>query len=194
VLGTLISCPLVAYSLAKVRWGGRKPLLIVVLATMMLPPQVTLVPLFIFWSHLGLTNSYVPLIAPTFLGTPFLIYMIRQFLLSVPDELLDAARMDGASEFRVYWNIVIPLAVPALITAGIFQFIWSWTDFLGPLLYLNDSSKYTLSLGVYAFFNDQGVAWGPLMAACVLFTLPAILLFIVFQRYFIGGTTAGALK
>jgi multiple sugar transport system permease protein len=194
VLGTLVSTSLVAYSLAKIKWSGRRPLLIVVLATMMLPPQVTLIPLFVLWSNLNLTNSYVPLIVPTFLATPFLVFMIRQFMLSIPDDLLDAARTDGASELRVYWSVVLPLAKPALVTAAIFQFVWAWTDFMGPLLYLNDPSRYTLSVGLYAFFNEQGIDWGPLMAACALFTLPAALIFLVFQRFFIGGSTAGALK
>lgn len=194
ILGTVISCPLVAYALAKVRWRGSRPLLILVLATMMLPPQVTLIPLFLVWNGLGATNSYLPLIVPAFLGTPFFIFMIRQFLLAVPDELIEAARLDGASEFRTYATIVLPLAKPAIITAAIFQFVWAWTDFLNPLIYLNDESTYTLSLGLYAFFGENDVAWGPLMAACVLFTLPAVVIFLIGQKFFIGGAAAGALK
>lgn len=194
ILGTVIACPLVAYSLAKVRWRGARPLLILVLATMMLPPQVTLIPLFLVWNGLGATNSYLPLIVPAFLGTPFFIFMIRQFLLAVPDELIEAARLDGASEFRTYATIVLPLARPAIVTAAIFQFVWAWTDFLNPLIYLNDESTYTLSLGLYAFFGENDVAWGPLMAACVLFTLPAVVIFLIGQKFFIGGAAAGALK
>lgn len=194
ILGTIIACPLVAYSLAKVRWRGARPLLIVVLATMMLPPQVTLIPLFLVWNGLGATNTYLPLIVPAFLGTPFFIFMIRQFLLAVPDELIEAARLDGASEFRTYATIVLPLARPAIVTAAIFQFVWAWTDFLNPLIYLNDESTYTLSLGLYAFFGENDVAWGPLMAACVLFTLPAVVIFLIGQKFFIGGAAAGALK
>ncbi|MFC6357073.1 carbohydrate ABC transporter permease [Luethyella okanaganae] len=194
VAGMLIASPLVAYSLSKIGWRGRRPLLIVVMATMMLPPQVTMIPLFLLWNGLGATNSYLPLVAPAFFGTPFLIFMIRQFLMSVPDELLQAARIDGASEFRIYFSIVLPLARPALITAVIFQFVWAWTDFLNPLIYLNDSSKYTLSIGLYSFFGEHTVEWGPLMAASVLFTVPALVIFVLFQRYFIGGISAGALK
>lgn len=194
ILGTIIACPLVAYSLAKVRWRGARPLLILVLATMMLPPQVTLIPLFLVWNGLGATNTYLPLIVPAFLGTPFFIFMIRQFLLAVPDELIEAARLDGASEFRTYATIVLPLARPAVVTAAIFQFVWAWTDFLNPLIYLNDESTYTLSLGLYAFFGENDVAWGPLMAACVLFTLPAVVIFLIGQKFFIGGAAAGALK
>lgn len=194
ILGTVISCPLVAYALAKVRWRGARPLLILVLATMMLPPQVTLIPLFLVWNGLEATNTYLPLIVPAFLGTPFFIFMIRQFLLAVPDELIEAARLDGASEFRTYATIVLPLARPAIVTAAIFQFVWAWTDFLNPLIYLNDQSTYTLSIGLYAFFGENDVAWGPLMAACVMFTLPAVAIFLIGQRFFIGGASAGALK
>lgn len=194
ILGTVISCPLVAYALAKIRWRGARPLLILVLATMMLPPQVTLIPLFLVWNGLDATNTYLPLIVPAFLGTPFFIFMIRQFLLSVPDELIEAARLDGASEFRTYATIVLPLARPAIVTAAIFQFVWAWTDFLNPLIYLNDQSTYTLSIGLYAFFGENDVAWGPLMAACVMFTLPAVAIFLLGQKFFIGGASAGALK
>jgi multiple sugar transport system permease protein len=102
--------------------------------------------------------------------------------------------MDGASELRVYWSVVLPIARPALVTSAVFQFVWAWTDFMNPLIYLGDSSKYTLSLGLYSFFSQHGVAWGPLMAACVLFTLPAFAIFIIAQRYFISGVAAGALK
>lgn len=194
VLGTVLSCPLVAYALAKVRWPGARPLLMIVLLTMMLPPQVTLIPVFLIWNGIGAVGTYLPLVVPAFLGTPFLIFMIRQFLVSVPNELIEAARIDGASEFRTYWSIVLPIARPAIVTAAVFQFVWSWTDFLNPLIYLGDPDQYTLSIGLYSFFGENDVAWGPLMAACVLFTLPALVLFLVGQRFFIGGISTGALK
>jgi multiple sugar transport system permease protein len=194
VAGTLLASPLVAYSLAKIDWPGRNVLFITILATMMLPPQVTLIPVYMLWNGLGATNTYLPLIVPAFLGTPFFIFMIRQFLIAVPGEMLEAARVDGASELRIYWTIVLPIARPALITSAVFQFVWTWTDFLNPLIYLNDSDKYTLSIGLYSFFGQHGVEWGPLMAACVLFTLPAIVIYILAQRYFVGGIAAGAVK
>lgn len=194
VLGTIVTCPLVAYALAKVRWRGSRPLLIVVLTTMMLPPQVTLIPVFLIWNGLGAIGTYLPLVVPAFLGTPFLIFMIRQFLMGIPDELIEAARIDGASEFRTYATIVLPIARPAIVTAAVFQFVWSWTDFLNPLIYLTDPSQYTLSIGLYSFFGQNDIAWGPLMAACVLFTLPALFVFLIGQRFFIGGISAGALK
>ena len=194
VLGTLLAAPLVAYSLAKLRWRGRNLLFIMVLATMMLPPQVTLIPIYMLWNKVGATGTILPLIIPAFLGTPFFIFLIRQFLISVPEELIEAAKVDGASELRIYWSIVLPIARPALITSAVFQFVWAWTDFLYPLIYLNDEESYTLSIGLYSFLGQHGVQWGPLMAACVLFTLPAFLIFLVFQRYFIGGIATGALK
>ncbi|KKC38033.1 sugar ABC transporter permease [Devosia epidermidihirudinis] len=194
VVGTLLASPLVAYSLAKLRWPGRNLVFITVLATMMLPPQVTLIPIYMMWNGLGATNTYIPLIVPAFLGTPFFIFLIRQFLMSIPNELIEAAKMDGASEWRVYWDIVLPIARPALVTSAVFQFVWTWTDFLNPLIYINDDKAYTLSIGLYSFLGSHGVQWGPLMAACVLFTLPAIVIFILGQRYFIGGVAAGALK
>lgn len=194
VLGTLLSCPLVAYALSKIRWRGQMPMLMIVLGTMMLPPQVTLIPIYLLWNHAGATDSYLPLIVPAFLGTPFLIFMLRQFLMSVPDELIEAARIDGSSELRTYWSIVLPLARPALATAAVFQFVWTWTDFLNPLIYLNDTSKYTLSIGFYNFFSENGVEWGPLMAACVLFTLPALIVFLLGQRYFVEGIATSGLK
>ncbi|QPZ38146.1 carbohydrate ABC transporter permease [Paramicrobacterium chengjingii] len=194
VVGTALSCPLVAYALSKVKWVGAKPLFIMVLATMMLPPQVTLIPLFLIWNGLGATNTYLPLVVPAFLGTPFFIFLIRQFLMNVPDDLIEAARLDGASELRTYATIVLPIARPAIVTAAVFQFVWAWTDFLNPLIYLNDESTYTLSIGLYAFFGENDVAWGPLMAACTMFTIPALIIFLIGQKFFIGGISAGALK
>lgn len=192
--GTLFSCPLVAYSLSKIRWRGRNALFGIVLATMMLPPQVTMIPLYLLWNKAGLTGGITPLVVPSFLGTPFLIYLIRQFMMSFPNDLIEAGRIDGANELHIYWSIVLPVCRPALVTAAVFQFIWVWTDFLNPLLYLSNSNQYTLSLGLYSFFSSHGVAWGPLMAACVLFTIPAILVFVFAQRYFVGGLKAGAVK
>jgi multiple sugar transport system permease protein len=194
VLGTLFACPLVAYALSKIRWRGQMPMLMILLGTMMLPPQVTLIPIYLMWNKVGLTNSYIPLVVPAFLGTPFLIFMIRQFLMNVPDELLDAARIDGASELRTYWSVVLPLARPALATAAVFQFVWTWTDFLNPLIYLSDAKKYTLSIGLYGFFSEHSVSWGPLMAACVMFTLPAFVIFLLGQRYFVDGISTSGLK
>ncbi|MFC4015121.1 carbohydrate ABC transporter permease [Nonomuraea purpurea] len=194
VTGSVLSSPLVAYALAKVRWRGRGVVFFLVVATMMLPPQVTLIPLYLMWNKVGLAGTYLPLVLPAFLGTPFYIFLLRQFLVNVPDELLEAARIDGASEFGVYWRVVLPLTRPALITVAVFQFVATWTDFLSPLIYLNDSSQYTLSVGLYNFFSEHGVAWGPLMAACMMFAAPALVIFVLGQRYFVDGIATSGLK
>ncbi|WP_245762340.1 carbohydrate ABC transporter permease [Mycetocola miduiensis] len=194
VIGTLVSCPLVAYALAKFEWRGRGVVFFIVLATMMLPPQVTMIPLYLVFDTVGLTGTIWPLVLPTFFGTPFFIFLMRQFMMNVPDDLIAAARLDGASEFRIYWSIVLPLAKPALATIGIFQFMWAWTDFLNPLIYLNDEANYTLSLGLYNFFSENGIAWGPLMAASVVFTVPALIVFLIGQRFFLSGLATSGLK
>jgi len=194
VVGALISCPLVAYSLAKVPWRGRNLLFVVVLSTMMLPPQVTMIPVYLLWNDLNLVGTYWPLITPNFLGTAFFIFLLRQFFRGIPNDLLEAARLDGAGEFRIYSQIVLPLARPALATVAIFTFVWTWTDFLNPLIYLNDPQTYTLSIGLYNFFSQHGIEWGPLMAACSIFSVPLIVLFLVAQKQFIGGISLTGLR
>lgn len=194
VAGSLISNPLIAYSLTKIRWAGSKPLLFLVLASMMLPPQVTLIPVYLMWNRLHLTNSYWPLIVPAFLGGPFYVFLLRQYFRTIPRELVEAARIDGASELRIFLRIIVPLAKPALATVCVFQFVATWTDFLYPLLYLNNERMYTLSLGLFNFFTERGVDWGPLMAACVLFTIPAVIVFVIGQRYFTEGIATKGFK
>ncbi len=194
VIGTLFSCPLVAYSLAKMRWRGRDFLFLLIIATMMLPPQVTMIPVFIMWNSSPFMGTYVPLILPTFLGSAFFIFMLRQFFRAIPNDMLDAARIDGASEFRIYFEIVLPMARAALATVGLFAFVWAWVDFLGPLIYLSDPDKYTLSIGLYNFFSQYGIEWGPLMAACAVFSVPLIAVFIVTQKQLIEGISLTGMK
>jgi len=194
VVGTMISCPLVAYGLAKLAWKGRNAVFGTVLATMMLPAQVTFIPLYLMWNKVGAEGTFWPLIVPAFFGTPFYIFLLRQFFMGVPDSLREAGLIDGASELRVYWRIILPQAKPALATVTIFQFVATWTDFLLPLIYLNSQDKYTLSIGLYSFFGSHGVAWGPLMAACLIFTVPAVAIFMIAQRYFVQGIAVTGLK
>ena len=194
VIGYLFSCPPVAYSLAKIPWRGRSPLFLLIVATMMLPPQVTMIPVYLMWNRTPLMGTYWPIVLPTFLGSAFFIFLLRQFFRGIPNDLLDAARLDGASEFRIYWNIVLPLSRAALATVGLFAFVGAWTDFLNPLIYLNDPDTYTLSIGLYNFFSQYGVEWGPLMAACAIFSIPLIVLFIFTQRQFIEGISLTGLK
>lgn len=195
VIGALLSNALAAYGFARVRWPGRDVVFAVVLATMILPGFVTFIPLYIIFRQLNWVNTYLPLVIPTFLGNPFFIFLLRQFFMGLPIELSDAARVDGASELGIFRQIILPLAKPALAVVALFQFIGSWNDYFGPLIYLNDKELYTISLGIanmqrsYGFMN---FAW--IMAATVMSVLPIIILFFFAQRTFIEGIALTGLK
>ncbi len=193
-IGAILSCSLVAYSLARIPWPGRHILFILTVATLMLPFQVTLIPLFLVFKNLGWVGDFRPLIVPHFFGGALYIFLLRQFFMTIPMELSEAARIDGASEFRIYWSIILPLAKPALATVAIFEFIARWRDYLGPLVYLNDQKLYTLSLGLYEYSSQYGREWGLLMAASVLITLPIIMLFFFLQKTFVQGITLTGIK
>jgi multiple sugar transport system permease protein len=194
VIGTVASCSLVAYGFALVQWRGRNTMFLIVLATMMLPSQVTLIPLYVIYAKLGWINTYLPLLVPTFLGSPFFIFLLRQFFLGMPKELIDAARLDGASELRILTTIVAPLSAPALITVGILTFIDKWNDFYGPLIYLQKPELQPLSLAVQVFQTQHGTDWPLLMAASILVAAPLVVLYFVAQRKFIEGITLTGLK
>jgi multiple sugar transport system permease protein len=194
VIGTVVSCSLVAYGFALVKWRGRNTMFLIVLATMMLPSQVTLIPLYVIYAKLGWINTYLPLLVPTFLGSPFFIFLLRQFFLGMPKELIDAARLDGASELRILATIVAPLSAPALITVGILTFIDKWNDFYGPLIYLQKPELQPLSLAVQVFQTQHGTDWPLLMAASILVAAPLVALYFVAQRKFIEGITLTGLK
>ncbi len=193
-IGAVISCSLVAYSLARIPWPGRNILFILTVATLMLPFQVTLVPLFIVYKNLGWVGDFRPLIIPQFFGGALYIFLLRQFFMTIPMELSEAARIDGANELRIYWSVIMPLAKPALATVAIFEFIARWRDYLGPLIYLNDQRLYTLSLGIYQYRTQYGAEWALLMAASVLITLPIILLFFFLQKTFVQGIALTGIK
>jgi multiple sugar transport system permease protein len=194
VVGATISSSLVAYSLARIRWPGRQVLLIMTIATLMLPYQVTLIPVFLVFRRLGMVGDLRPLFVPQFFGVAYYIFLLRQFFASIPMELSEAAYVDGASEFRIFREIVLPLAKPALATVAVFQFIASWRDYLGPLIYLNDQKLYTLSLGLQQYSGQYGREWGLLMAASVMFTLPVIVIFFVTQKTFVQGISLTGIK
>lgn len=194
VAGSVLSSSLVAYSFSRIRWPGRDPLFLMLLATMMLPAQVTMIPVFSIFRALGWIDTLAPLVVPHWLGTAFFIFMLRQFFLTIPLELSDAARIDGCSEWDIYRRVILPLSKPALATVGLFTFINAWNDFGGPLLYLNDERKATLSLGLQQFVSQHGAEWSLLMAASTLMTLPIILIFFFAQRTFIQGITMSGLK
>lgn len=194
VIGSVISCSLVAYGLSRIPWKGREAVFYAIIGTMLLPPQVTMVPVFIIFKNLGWLDTYLPLTVPAFLGGAFNVFLLRQFFRTIPNELTEAARMDGASEWDNYRRIVMPLARPALWTIGLFAFIGSWNDYLGPLIYLFDDRKYTLSLGLAMFRNQYGAEWGQMMAVSTVVTLPLIVLFFFTQRTFVQGITMTGLK
>lgn len=193
-IGSLLSCSLVAYSLARIPWPGRNVLFIATIATLMLPFQVTLIPLFLVFRNLGWVGDFRPLIVPHFFGGALYIFLLRQFFMTIPMELSEAARIDGGSELRIYWSVILPLAKPALATVAIFEFIARWRDYLGPLIYLNDQRLYTLSLGLQQYSSQYGREWGLLMAASVLITLPIILLFFFLQKTFVQGIALTGIK
>ncbi len=194
VLGTVVSSSLVAYSFARIPWRGRDVLFIVVLATMMLPYQVTLIPLFALFSRLGWIGSFKPLIVPYWFGVPFYIFLLRQFFKGIPEDLSAAARIDGCTEFGIYARIILPLSKPALATTALFEFLFQWGDFLNPLIYLQDSRQYTLAVALQQFQSQHESAWGALMAMSTVIALPVILLFFLTQRTFIQGITMSGLK
>lgn len=193
-IGVVVSCPLVAYSFAKLEWHGRSTLFYVTLAVMMIPGQVTMIPLFLLFNKFGWVGTPLPLIVPQFFGVPFFIFLLRQFYLGLPDALREAARLDGASEFRIYLQIMMPLAKSAVLAVALFQFMGSWTDFIGPLLYLTNETSYTVSLGLQQFQSQKGTEWGLLMAVSTLMTLPVIVLFFFLQKTFINGITFSGIK
>ncbi len=193
VIGSTASSAFVAYGFARVQWPGREVLFVVVLATLILPVQVTLIPQFLLFRGLGWVNTYLPLIVPTFFGNAFFIFLFRQFYLGLPSELSDAARIDGCNDLRIFAQIILPLSRPVLATAAIFSFIGAWSDFLGPLIYLNDANKYTLSIGVQQVIG-QAPNWTQLMAIGVLMTLPILILFFFVQRTFIAGISFSGIK
>ena len=195
VPATLVSASMVAYAFARLRWPGRDKLFIVLLATLMLPPQVTLIPLYVIFRNLGWIDTWIPLILPAFLGgNPFYIFLIRQFMKGIPAELSDAARLDGAGEFRVFWSIVLPLCKPVLAAVAIFSFIATWNDFFNPLIYLQSESKKTYALGLSSFTSQYGTDVTALLAATTLGVLPPILLFAFALRYFVQGITFSGSK
>jgi multiple sugar transport system permease protein len=187
VIGTVLSCSFVAYGLARVDWPGRRPLFGLLIVTMLLPGIVTLVPTYVIFRDLGWVNTYLPLIVPTFLGTPFYIFLFRQFFLRVPESISEAARIDGASELRIYATIILPVSRPVIAAVSVLAFVQAWTDYLGPLIYLNKPSQWTLSLGLTAFLSKYSVQWNYMMAAAVVFTLPLIIVFFVGNKHFLKG-------
>jgi len=195
VVGTVISSALVAYGFSRIEWRGRDNLFLLLLATMMIPFPVIMVPVYTLFRELGWIGTFKPLWIPAFLGGAFNVFLLRQFFLGIPRDLTEAARIDGCSEFRIFWQIILPLAKPALFTVGLFQFMATWNDFLGPLVFLVRQDQFTLALGLQNYQSMfGGTSWHYLMAASTLVVLPVIVLFFLTQRTFIRGISTTGLK
>jgi ABC-type glycerol-3-phosphate transport system permease component len=194
IFGKVISVMLVAFAFARLRWWGRDTLFLIMLATLMLPPHVTLIPQFILFKSLGWINTFLPLIVPQFFGGPWLTFLVRQFLLTLPRELDDAARIDGCSSFGLFWRIILPLARPAMLIVVIFVFNNTWNEFLLPLIYLQSQEKFTLALGLRMFQGEASTSWHLLMAASLLTMLPVLLLFFAAQKHFMQGIVFTGVK
>lgn len=193
-IGEIFVSAFVAYGFARFKFPGKKFLFLFLLSTIMIPGEITMIPVFIMWRKLGLVDSYVPLILPAFTGSAVFIFFLRQFFASVPRELEEAARIDGCNSFQIFHKIFLPISKPALITIGIWSFQGSWNDLMGPLIYLNSYEKFTLQLGLSMFQSLHKVQWGQLMAASVMTMLPVLIIFFVGQKYFTEGIKLSGIK
>jgi multiple sugar transport system permease protein len=195
IVGTLLSNTPVAYAFARLQFPGRDLLFIIILATMMLPFQVTMIPVYLFFNDfLGWGNTFLPLIVPTFFANAYDVFLLRQFFRTIPEEMCDAARVDGASEWQIFTRIVLPLSVPVLATVTVFTFLWAWNDFTGPLLFLTSPKNFTMALGLQDFQSQRTMVWNQLMAAATVFTVPIVIAFFFAQKTFIQGIKLTGLK
>lgn len=193
-IGTIISCSLVAFGFARLRFRGNNILFFILLGTMMIPWQVTMIPLYIFFSRLGWINTYLPLIVPAFFANAYFVFLLRQFFMTVPKELGEAAKLDGCSIFGIFWRIMLPLSKPALGIIAIFSFTFTWNAFLQPFIYLNDLNKYPISLGLRAFQTIATIQWQSMMAMSLLAVLPMLVIFFIAQKYYIQGIVLTGIK
>ncbi|SFF39458.1 multiple sugar transport system permease protein [Paenibacillus algorifonticola] len=196
VLGNVLSCSMAAYAFARLSFRFKAAAFGLMLLTIMLPHHVTLIPQYILFNQLGWVNSFLPLIAPKWLATDgFFIFLTVQFIRGLPKELDEAATIDGCGLIQIYWRIVLPLAVPALITTTIFTFLWTWDDFFSQLIYLSDVTKFTVPLGLRLFLDSSSQSdWGPMFAMSVLSLLPCFIIFILCQKYFVEGIATSGIK
>jgi ABC-type glycerol-3-phosphate transport system permease component len=195
VVGQIISCSLVGFGFARFRFRGRSILFMIMLSTMMLPAQVTMIPVFVLFRSLHMIDSFWPLIIPAWLASPFFVFMFRQFFAQIPEELIEAARIDGCSHWRIYWQLMLPLSGPVIAIVAIYTFLGTWNDFMGPLIYLNSPENRTLALALNRFKGQYGITDANLlMAASVVCMLPCVLLFFAAQKYFVESVATTGLK
>jgi ABC-type glycerol-3-phosphate transport system permease component len=194
IIGLVLSSSLVAFGFARIRFWGRDWIFIILLATMMLPPQVTLIPIYLFWARLELVNTFWPLIAPEWLTNAFNVFLLRQFFMSINTELDDAARIDGAGWFTIYWRVIMPLSKPALGVIAIMAFAWNWNNFLGPLIYLNEPKNFTIAIGLRLFQTQQQQYMAETMAMTLVALIPVLVVFYIAQAKFIQGIVMTGVK
>jgi ABC-type glycerol-3-phosphate transport system permease component len=198
LLGTTLSSSIVAFGFSRLQFRGRNTLFALCLSTMMLPGQVTIIPLYMLFARLGWIDTFYPLIIPAFFGSPLCIFLLRQFFLTIPREYDEAALIDGASRLRIYWSVVLPLARPALVTVGVLTFLGTWNDFFGPLIYINSPSRATLTLGLSMLKSQVAgsgmTQWHLLMAAALLVMIPNIIVFFLAQKHLVKGLAVGGLR
>ncbi|MBP3825175.1 MAG: carbohydrate ABC transporter permease [Butyrivibrio sp.] len=194
MIGALISNSLIAYGFSRLRWPGRDKVFMIVIATMILPYQVTLIPLYLMYTKIGWIGTFIPLTLPGFFGNAFFIFLMRQFLVGIPKELTESARIDGAGEFTIFLRLIMPISKPVLATVAIMSFMNSWKDFLGPLVFLGSDKLYTLSLAASMLRSNLNPNWELLLALGVVMVLPVLILFFVLQKYFIQGITMSGIK
>ncbi|MUG66294.1 ABC transporter permease subunit [Paenibacillus campinasensis] len=194
-IGAVISSALVAYGLARTRFFGQKFWFACMMVTMMLPHDVIIVPQYVMFAKFGWLSTFKPLIVPHFFGAPFFIFLMMQFIRTIPRELDEAAKIDGCSKYGIFFRIVVPLIVPALITCSIFSFYWRWDDFINPLIYLNNPEKYPVSLALKLFLDGESLNnWGGMFAMATLSLLPVVIVFFIFQKYIVEGISTTGLK
>jgi ABC-type glycerol-3-phosphate transport system permease component len=194
IVGSVMSCSMIAYPFARLRFRGRDKLFGLVLATMLLPGPVLIIPQFLLFYRIGWYGTYLPLIVPWFTGNAFFIFLLRQYMRTIPKDLDEAARVDGAGYWEVYWRIILPLTAPALTVVAVFAFLWTWNDFFGPLLYLDDQDKFTVALALATFVRRVGTEWNEMMAANLMSILPVLVIYFLAQNKLIGGIASVGIK
>ncbi|SDO32540.1 carbohydrate ABC transporter permease [Halobacillus aidingensis] len=194
-VGSIISSTFIAYGFARIKFAGKKIWFVAMMLTMMLPFEMVMIPQYIMFNKFGWIDTYLPLILPTFFGIPFFIFLIMQFIRTIPMELDEAAKIDGCNTFDIFFRIIVPLIIPAMMTSAIFSFYWRWDDFMGPLIYLSTPEKYPVSLALKLFSDPNSVTnWGAMFAMSTLSILPIFIIFFVFQRYIVDGISSTGMK
>lgn len=194
-VGSIVSSTFIAYGFSRIKFRGKKLWFVLMMMTMMLPYEMVMIPQYIIFNSFGWVDTYLPLILPTFFGVPFFIFLIMQFIRTIPTELDQAARIDGCNTISIFFRIIVPLVIPAMMTAAIFSFYWRWDDFMGPLLYLVSPEKYPISLALKLFSDPNAVTnWGAMFAMTTVSLLPVFIIFFIFQRYIVEGISTSGLK